>query len=86
MPRCIQSLSRVSWLMAGLTMLFTPGLVMDSRTIDGAPGWLKPAKFAVSLSIYGFTVAWSRLRPSTLRRNQNARMNVWANNRTLFQT
>jgi hypothetical protein len=33
-------------------------LVVDARTITGAPAWLKPAKFAVSIAIYTFTLAW----------------------------
>ena len=34
------------------------GLALDPRTITGAPAWLKPAKFAVSIAIYTFTLAW----------------------------
>lgn len=34
------------------------GLLIDPRTITGAPAWLKPAKFAVSITIYTFTLAW----------------------------
>ena len=34
------------------------GLVVDPRVITGAPAWLKPAKFAVSIAIYSFTLAW----------------------------
>jgi hypothetical protein len=34
------------------------GIFLDPRTITGAPAWLKPAKFAISTSIYGFTLAW----------------------------
>jgi hypothetical protein len=37
---------------------FAVALVLDPRTIAGAPAWLKPAKFAVSTAIYMFTVAW----------------------------
>ena len=36
----------------------TIGLAVDSRIIGGAPAWLKPAKFAVSIAIYNFTLAW----------------------------
>jgi hypothetical protein len=39
----------------GLTMV---GLWVDPRTIDSAPVWLKPAKFAVSLAVYSITLAW----------------------------
>jgi hypothetical protein len=34
------------------------GLLVDPRTITGAPAWLKPAKFAVSTAIYMLTLAW----------------------------
>jgi hypothetical protein len=34
------------------------GLALDPRMIAGAPAWLKPAKFAVSIAIYTFTLAW----------------------------
>lgn len=34
------------------------GLTIDSRIVTGAPVWLKPAKFAISISIYAFTLAW----------------------------
>ena len=34
------------------------GLVIDPRIITGAPAWLKPAKFAASIALYTFTLAW----------------------------
>jgi len=34
------------------------GLVADPRVITGAPAWLKPLKFAVSISIYAATFVW----------------------------
>ncbi|MGH4010164.1 MAG: hypothetical protein ACRDTH_18750 [Pseudonocardiaceae bacterium] len=34
------------------------GIVTDRTVITGAPAWLKPAKFAVSNAIYGFTLLW----------------------------
>lgn len=34
------------------------GLGIDPRLITGVPAWLKPAKFAVSIAIYSFTLAW----------------------------
>src|SRR5918993_3129097 len=36
----------------------TAGLLLDPRVIIGAPAWLKPAKFAISISIYCFTLLW----------------------------
>jgi hypothetical protein len=34
------------------------GLVVDHQVITGAPAWLKPAKFAISIAIYSFTFLW----------------------------
>jgi hypothetical protein len=34
------------------------GMVVDPRTILGAPAWLKPAKFAASFVAYTLTLAW----------------------------
>lgn len=34
------------------------GLAVDPTVITGAPTWLKPAKFAVSITIYTVTLAW----------------------------
>jgi hypothetical protein len=34
------------------------GLLLDPRVITGAPAWLKPMKFAISMSIYSFTLLW----------------------------
>src|SRR5262245_24405007 len=47
----------------GLTMLLTlmvslVGIALDPRVITGAPAWLKPAKFGVSIAIYSFTLLW----------------------------
>jgi hypothetical protein len=47
----------------GLTMLLTlavslAGIALDPRVIAGAPAWLKPAKFGVSIAIYSFTLVW----------------------------
>lgn len=41
-----------------LLALFVVGLALDPRTIAGAPAWLKPTKFAVSISVYTFTLLW----------------------------
>lgn len=34
------------------------GLWLDPRTVLGAPAWLKPAKFAASISVYCLTLVW----------------------------
>jgi hypothetical protein len=42
-------------IVAGVALL---GLVVDPRVITGAPAWMKPLKFAVSIAIYGATLLW----------------------------
>ena len=34
------------------------GILVDHRVITSAPAWLKPAKFAISVSVYCFTLVW----------------------------
>ncbi len=34
------------------------GVFLDGRIVNGAPVWLKPAKFAISSAIYAGTLAW----------------------------
>ena len=34
------------------------GLVLDPRVITGAPAWMKPLKFAISVAVYGATLLW----------------------------
>src|SRR5947209_4588645 len=44
------------------------GMFLDSRTITGAPAWLKPAKFSISVAILTGTLAWMlRYLPGTKR-------------------
>ena len=52
-PLTVTGLAMVAVL--ALTLL---GLATDPRIVTGAPVWLKPAKFAASISIYAFTLAW----------------------------
>ena len=47
----------------GVLMLITlaatlVGLIVDPRVITGAPAWLKPFKFAISIAMYSFTLLW----------------------------
>ena len=44
--------------MIGVLGLTAVGLVVDPRMVTGAPVWLKPAKFAISIALYTFTLAW----------------------------
>lgn len=46
------------WSMVLLTPIALVGLLVDDRTLINSPIWLKPVKFAVSLTIYAFTLAW----------------------------
>lgn len=44
--------------MAVLTLVTAIGTVTDDRVLTGAPIWLKPFKFSVSIALYAFTLAW----------------------------
>ena len=44
--------------MLAVLILTVAGLAIDPRVVTGAPVWLKPAKFAVSIAIYTLTLAW----------------------------
>ncbi|MGZ3147391.1 hypothetical protein ACVDFE_36470 [Lentzea chajnantorensis] len=46
------------WSMVVLVPVALLGLLLDDRTVVNSPIWLKPLKFAVSLSVYAFTLAW----------------------------
>lgn len=48
-------------LLLGMLAMFVVafvGMVFDPRVITGAPAWMKPAKFAISIAIYGATLLW----------------------------
>ncbi|ANN20589.1 hypothetical protein SD37_36715 [Amycolatopsis orientalis] len=49
---------RFAQLLAGITVLCVLLLVVDQRTLQGAPIWAKPFKFAVSGALYFFTWSW----------------------------
>ena len=48
----------VAALTAPFILISIVGLVLDDRVLVGAPIWLKPFKFAVSIVIYTVTWAW----------------------------
>jgi hypothetical protein len=56
--RTDRTLTASALLMLGAVAAFLVGMAIDPRVITGAPAWLKPAKFAVSTTIYMFTLAW----------------------------
>lgn len=41
-----------------VTLVTLGGLLLDDRVLTGAPIWLKPFKFGVSIAIYSATLAW----------------------------
>ena len=51
-------LTGVGIFMLGLLAASAIGLLVDPRTITGAPAWLKPVKFAASIAILTLTLAW----------------------------
>jgi hypothetical protein len=51
-------LTAVGMLMVVAALASVVGMLVDPRTITGAPAWLKPFKFAVSTAIYSLTLAW----------------------------
>ena len=56
---CVRpSLVAFTLLMAVLAVFFAVGIAADDRVIAGQRAWLKPTKFALSISIYTATIAW----------------------------
>jgi hypothetical protein len=51
-------LASVGWLHVALLVLFAVFALFDGRMVTGVNPWLKPAKFAVSIAVYTFTLAW----------------------------
>ena len=56
--RASPPLMAVAGLMVVLAGLSLVGVLVDPRRITGAPAWLKPFKFAVSIAVYTVTLAW----------------------------
>jgi hypothetical protein len=56
--RASAPLTAVGVLMLAAFAVTLVGLWADPRTILGAPAWLKPAKFAISIAIFCLTMAW----------------------------
>ncbi|HET6288266.1 MAG TPA: hypothetical protein VFG15_16150 [Amycolatopsis sp.] len=49
---------RLAQAFAVITVLCALAMLIDQRTLDGAPLWAKPFKFAVSAVLYFFTWSW----------------------------
>lgn len=52
------SITFIGLAMVGVLLACCVGLIVDERIITGRPAWLKPAKFAISITIYSFTLLW----------------------------
>ncbi len=60
-PRTVAWHRPLLWLalaMAAVTLVGAVGLLVDPRTLTGAPLWAKPLKFAISILIYSLTLSW----------------------------
>jgi hypothetical protein len=53
-----QALTILGGVMLATFVATLVGVFVDHRVITGAPAWLKPAKFAISVSTYCFTFVW----------------------------
>ncbi|HEV7127093.1 MAG TPA: hypothetical protein VGN32_06605, partial [Ktedonobacterales bacterium] len=53
-----RGLTLVGSLMTIALLAALGGLAIDPQVITGAPAWMKPAKFAISLAIYCFTLVY----------------------------
>src|SRR5688572_32408650 len=51
-------LTAVGLLMLVVAVASIVGIFVDPRIITGAPAWLKPFKFAISVTVYSLTLAW----------------------------
>jgi hypothetical protein len=51
-------LTWISLAMALFGLITAAGILLDPRVVTGAPVWVKPTKFALSLAIYGATFVW----------------------------
>ncbi len=46
------------WFNIVLLIVASIGIILDDTVITGINAWIKPAKFAISVSIYSWTFAW----------------------------
>jgi hypothetical protein len=62
------ALAGTGWLHLALLVLFVVFAFLDGRTVTGVNPWLKPSKFAISIAVYAFTLAWFMPHLSHYRR------------------
>ncbi|HKP72049.1 MAG TPA: hypothetical protein VJT82_03865 [Pyrinomonadaceae bacterium] len=51
-------LAVLGWLHVALLVTMICAAFFDGRTVTGLNPWIKPSKFAVSIAVYVFTLAW----------------------------
>jgi hypothetical protein len=51
-------LSWTGWLNVALAVLATALLLLDHRLVTGAPVWMKPLKFSLSITVFVWTLGW----------------------------
>ncbi|GAA4354786.1 hypothetical protein GCM10023185_16940 [Hymenobacter saemangeumensis] len=56
--RASPELSSMGWLSLALGLLALALLPLDTRLVTGAPVWVKPLKFALSITSYVWTLGW----------------------------
>ncbi|MEM7333000.1 MAG: hypothetical protein AAF490_13005 [Chloroflexota bacterium] len=59
--KSLQTSRWLSWLTVGSVILFLLTIflnIVDSRVVTGAPVWIKPMKFAISITLYSATMIW----------------------------
>ncbi|MEL7187260.1 MAG: hypothetical protein AAFN50_12630 [Pseudomonadota bacterium] len=62
-------------LLLASVVVFTPALLFEQRTLDGANVWIKPQKFNVSLALHFLTLAvLAQLVPRTIRSGATLRV------------
>ena len=69
-------LSRTGWLNVVLALLALLLLPLDHRLVTGAPVWLKPLKFSLSIAAYAWTLGWL-LADVPARAQQQVRRLSW---------
>lgn len=62
-----------------LSAFFLTGAFIDQRVITGAPAWVKPTKFGISIAVYSLTLLWilSLIRRDTPARQRFVRWTGW---------
>ncbi|MEU1882302.1 hypothetical protein ABZ470_33790 [Streptosporangium sp. NPDC020072] len=78
MTRWHRPLLLMSAIMAVLSVISLFGVLLDHRTLDGLPIWLKPLKFTLSFVAYGLTWAWLLSLRRTAQRASRLLGNVMA--------